>query len=471
MYINNKILIGKNAKREVNILLDKANRHGIITGASGSGKTITLKVLAESFSSAGVPVFMVDVKGDLAATSLLGESNDNVAKRVETLKLEGFNYEKYPVTYLDVYGKNGHPVRTTVSNIGSRLLGRMLNLTEAQEGVLAIVFKIAEDEKLELVDLKDLKKLLTYVGEKRKDYSLNYGNVTSQSIGAIQRNLLMLEQEGGEYFFGRPSFEIKDLIHYDNNDGRGYINILDAQELFKKPTLYASFLLWLLTEIYNTLPEVGDPKKPKLVFFFDEAHLLFSEMPDYLIRNIIQIVKLIRSKGVGLYFISQSPSDIPDEVLAQLGNRIQHVLRSYTKTDEKAIKAAADSFRENPEFDTEEAIKTLGTGEALVSFQDENGEPTIVEKVTILPPQSKMGTIDDLTRQNIIKQGFLYNKYETKIDEESAFEKISNKKEPITIKENKKKDSKLEKYADKLATKTINTIGRKLGNKIFKMFK
>ena len=383
--------------------------------------------------------------------------------------MEGFNYEKYPVTYLDVYGKNGHPVRTTVSNIGSRLLGRMLNLTEAQEGVLAIVFKIAEDEKLELVDLKDLKKLLTYVGEKRKDYSLNYGNVTSQSIGAIQRNLLMLEQEGGEYFFGRPSFEIKDLIHYDNNDGRGYINILDAQELFKKPTLYASFLLWLLTEIYNTLPEVGDPKKPKLVFFFDEAHLLFSEMPDYLIKNIIQIVKLIRSKGVGLYFISQSPSDIPDEVLAQLGNRIQHVLRSYTKTDEKAIKAAADSFRENPEFDTEEAIKTLGTGEALVSFQDENGEPTIVEKVTILPPQSKMGTIDDLTRQNIIKQGFLYNKYESKIDEESAFEKISNKKELITIKENKKKDSKLEKYADKLATKTINTIGRKLGNKIFKM--
>lgn len=471
MYINEKILIGKNDKTDANILLNKANRHGLITGASGSGKTITLKVLAESFSDSGVPVFMVDVKGDLAATSLLGEQNENVNKRVESLKLEEFKYNKYPVTFLDVYGKNGHPIRTTISRMGSRLLGRMLNLTEAQEGVLTIIFKIAEDEKLELVDLKDLKKILTYVGEKRKDYSLNYGNVTSQSIGAIQRNLLMLEQEGAEQFFGKPDFQIKDLIHYDNNDGRGFINILDAQVLFQKPTLYASFLLWLLTEIYNTLPEVGDPKKPKLVFFFDESHLLFSEMPDYLIKNIIQIVKLIRSKGVGLYFISQSPSDIPDEILAQLGNRIQHVLRSYTKTDEKTIKAAADSFRKNPEFDTEAAIKTLGTGEALVSFQDENGEPTIVEKVTILPPQSKMGPIDDLTRQNLIKSSFLYNKYENKLDEESAFEKISNKKETTSVKENKKNTSKLEKYADKLANKTINTIGRKLGNKIFKMFK
>lgn len=471
MYKNDKILIGKNEKYEANILLKMANRHGLITGASGSGKTITLKVLAESFSDAGVPVFMVDVKGDLAATSLIGEATENITKRVETLNLEGFEYKKYPVTYLDVYGKNGHPVRTTISSIGPRLLGRMINLTEAQEGVLAIIFKIAEDETLDLIDLKDLKKLLTYVGEKRKEYSLSYGNITSQSIGAIQRNILMLEQEGGDYFFGKPSFEIKDLIHYDNNDGRGFINILDAEELFKKPTLYASFLLWILTEIYNTLPEVGDPQKPKLVFFFDEAHLLFSEMPDYLIKNVIQIVKLIRSKGIGLYFISQSPSDIPDEVLAQLGNRIQHVLRSYTKTDEKTIKAAADSFRKNPEFDTEEAIKKLGTGEALVSFQDENGEPTITEEVTILPPQSKMGTIDNITRQSLIKMNFLYNKYEIKIDEESAFEKINNINEIKTEKPTKKAESKLEKYVDKLANKTINTIGRKLGNKIFKLFK
>lgn len=470
MYKNDKILVGKNENHEANILLNMANRHGLITGASGSGKTITIKVLAESFSDAGVPVFMVDVKGDLAATSLYGEANENVNKRVEKLNLDGFTYKKYPVTYLDIYGKNGHPVRATIFNVGSRLLGRMLNLTEAQEGVLAIVFKIAEDENLALIDLKDLKKILTYVGENRKEYSLNYGNITSQSIGAIQRNLLVLEQEGGDKFFGAPSFQIKDLIHYDNNDGRGFINILDAQELFKKPTLYASFLLWLLTEIYNTLPEVGDPKKPKLVFFFDEAHLLFSEMPEYLIKNIIQIVKLIRSKGVGLYFISQSPSDIPDEVLGQLGNRIQHVLRSYTKTDEKAIKAAADSFRENLKLDIEEAIKTLGTGEALVSFQDENGEPTITEKVTILPPHSKMGPIDDKTRQSLIKMNFLFNKYENKIDEESAFEKISSKKENKTETQTTQK-SKLEKYADKLANKTINTIGRKLGNKIFKLFK
>lgn len=471
MFINNKILIGKNEKTEANILLNMANRHGLITGASGSGKTITLKVLAESFSAAGVPVFMVDVKGDLAATSQVGESNPNVSERITNLNLENFIFQSFPVTYLDVYGKNGHPIRTTVSNIGSRLLGRMLNLTEAQEGVLAIVFKIAEDEKLELIDLKDLQKVLTYVGEKRKEYSLTYGNVTSQSIGAIQRNLLVLESEGGDYFFGNPAFQIKDLIHYDNNDGRGFINILDAQELFKKPTFYASFLLWLLTEIYNTLPEVGDPIKPKLVFFFDEAHLLFSEMPEYLIKNVIQIVKLIRSKGVGLYFISQSPSDIPDEVLAQLGNRVQHVLRSYTKTDEKAIKAAADSFRTNPLFDTEDAIRTLKTGEALVSFQEEDGAPTIVEKVTILPPQSKMGTLDDLVRHQIIKASFLYNKYEIREEQNSAFEKLNNKKSLNYNKPLKKSESKLEKYADKLATKTVNTIGRKLGNKIFKLFK
>lgn len=471
MFKNNKILVGKNETNEANILLDKANRHGLITGASGSGKTITLKVLAESFSSAGVPVFMVDVKGDLAATSQMGIENENIKERITNLKLVDFSYQKFPVTYLDVYGKNGHPIRTTVSNIGATLLGRMLNLTEAQEGVLAIVFKIAEDEQLELIDLKDLKKILTYVGEKRKDYSLTYGNITSQSIGSIQRNLLVLESEGGDYFFGNPSFQIKDLIHYDNNDGRGFINILDAQELFKKPTFYAAFLLWLLTEIYNTLPEVGDPIKPKLAFFFDEAHLLFSEMPDYLIKNVIQIVKLIRSKGVGLYFISQSPSDIPDEVLAQLGNRVQHVLRSYTKTDEKAIQAASDSFRTNSEFDTEEAIRTLKTGEALVSFQDEDGAPTIVEKVTILPPQSKMGTIDDIERQNIIKQSFLYNKYEIKEEAQSAYEKLNYKKDINFNKNEKKVDSKLEKYADKLATKTVNTIGRKLGNKIFKLFK
>lgn len=470
MYKDNKILIGKNETTEVNLLLNKANRHGLITGASGSGKTITLKVLAESFSEAGVPVILSDVKGDLAATALMGEENKNIKERVENLKLEGFKYNKYPVTFLDVFGTDGHPIRTTVSNVGSKLLARMLNLTDAQEGVLSIVFKIAEDEKMELIDLKDLRAMLTYVGDKRKDYTLNYGNVSLQSIGAIQRNILSLEEEGGDFFFGKPNFDIKDFIHFNADNGYGHINIIHSVKLFQQPTLYSTFLLWMLTSLYNTMPEGGDLDKPKLVFFFDEAHLLFSEIPDYLLKQIIQIVKLIRSKGIGLYFISQSPSDIPDEILGQLGNRIQHVLRSYTKTDEKVIKAAADSYRSNPNFNTEEAIKTLATGEALVSLQDENGQPSIVERVTILPPQSKMGTIDDAVRKQFITSSWLYGKYENKIDDVSAFEKISqinNTPQEESKKENKSKKTKAEKYADKLANKTINTIGRKIGNKIF----
>lgn len=484
MYFNSKILVGKNGNNEAYILPNMANRHGLITGASGSGKTITLKVLAESFSDAGVPVFLVDVKGDLAATSKTGVMNENIEKRLKKLNISDFEVKSYPVNYFDVYGKLGHPIRTTVSNIGARLLSRMLNLTEAQEGVLNIVFKIAQDEDLEIIDLKDLKSLLNYVCDKRKEYTSKYGNVNIQSIGGIQRNLLLLEEEGGSYFFGKPEFNIKDFIHYSSADGRGYINILDATSLFKTPTLYATFLMWLMTELYNTMPEVGDAMKPKLIFFFDEAHLLFSEIPDYMLKQITSIVKLIRSKGIGLYFISQAPSDIPDTILSQLGNRIQHVLRCYTKSDEKSVNAAADGFRTNPNFDTKEAIKTLGTGEALVSFQDENGEPTIVEKVTILPPQSMMGTIDESERIEAISNNYLYGKYENKIDEISAYEKIdelSAKKleEEKTLnsgskkeKSSKKKKTTAEKYADKLANKTINTIGRKLGNSLFnKLFK
>ena len=308
MFINNKILVGKNDKIESYLLPNMANRHGIITGASGSGKTVTVKVLAESFSSCGTPVFLVDVKGDLAGMANPGVNNENIEKRINNLGLNDFTFRSFPTNYWDVYGEYGHPIRTTVSNIGSKLLSRMLNLTDAQEGVLTIVFKIAEDENLELIDLKDLKALLTYVGEKRKDYSLNYGNITTQSIGSIQRNLLELEAEGGDYFFGRPEFDIKDFIHYDANNGNGFINVLHAVSLFQKPTLYATFLLWLLNSLYQTLPEVGDLDKPKLVFFFDEAHLLFSEMPNHIIKQIIQIVKLIRYKGIGLYFLSQSTS-------------------------------------------------------------------------------------------------------------------------------------------------------------------
>ena len=497
MYINNKILIGKNEEYEAYLLPKMANRHGLITGASGSGKTVTIKVLAESFSQAGTPVFLVDVKGDLASIAKEGINNENIEKRINNLKLENFEFKNFKTNFWDIYKKQGLPIKTTISDIGAKLLSRMLNLTDTQEGVLSIVFKIAEDENLELVDLKDLKAILTYVGEKRKDYSLNYGNITTQSIGSIQRNLLELISEGGENFFGKPAFDIKDFIQYDAFTGEGYINVLDATTLFQQPTLYATFLIWLLTKLYNTMPEVGDLEKPKLVFFFDEAHLVFNEMPSHLIKNITQIVKLIRSKGIGLYFISQSPSDIPNEILAQLGNRIQHVLRYYTKTDEIAIKTAADAFRINPKLNTIEEIKSLKTGEALVSLQNEQGEPEIVQKVTILPPQSFMGTIEDEKRKEIIENSKFYQKYNIEIDDESAFEKIEKEKqeqeiekqeEPkyhsllkdkeqetkITIekKTTKPKKTAAEKAATKITNQALNTIGRKMGTKIFnKLFK
>ena len=497
MYINDKILVGKNDNTEVNLLLNKANRHGIITGASGSGKTITLKVLAESFSDARVPVFLVDVKGDLAGMTKPGELNENIVERTKKLKLENFNMKSFPTNFWDMYGVKGHPIRTTVSSLGSDLLSRMLDLTNAQEGVLAIIFKIAKDEEKEIIDLKDLQAMLKYVGENAKEYTLKYGNVTSLSIGAIQRSLVKLEEQGGDLFFGKPDFNIKDFMKYSSDDGRGYINVFDATTLFRKPTLYSIFLLWLLNSLYDNLEEVGDLEKPKLVFFLDEAHLIFSEMPDNIIKGLIQIVKLIRSKGVGLYFISQSPSDIPDEILSQLGNRIQHVLRYYTKADEKSIKAACNSFRSNPNFKTEDVITELKTGEALVSVQTEDGEPSIVEKVKILPPQSMMGTIDDEFRNEVIKKGMFYGKYENKIDPESAYEKINNKqeiKEEIDEEVNEqhsilKKDgvkyqeqikptpkkkvgrpkkSKLEKATDRVTNTALNTIGRKIGNSIFK---
>ena len=440
MYFNEKILVGKNEEKEAYIIPKMANRHGIISGASGSGKTITLKVLAESFSDARVPVFLVDVKGDLAGTALRGVMNSNIESRIEKLNLTGYELKKYPTTFWDVYGEYGHPIRTTVKKVGPKLLSKMLDLSDAQEGVLTIAFKIAEDENLELTDLKDLRTLLNYIGDKKKDYSLSYGNITTQSIGTIQRNILSLQEEGGDYFFGKPDFEIKDFIHYDGDTGNGQINILHASTLFQKPNLYSTFLLWLLTYLYNSMPEVGDLNKPKLVFFIDEAHLLFDNIPKSLLTSITQIVKLIRSKGIGLYFISQSPSDIPDEILSQLGNRIQHVLRYYTKNDEKSIKAAANSFRMNPKLNIEEEIKNLGTGIALVSFQDEKGNPEMVEKVTILPPQSAMGAIEDDLREELIRRSYLYGKYETKIDDESAFEKIEKVKDEEEKKEQEERE-------------------------------
>ena len=453
MYINEKLLIGKNDKKEVYLLPKMANRHGLITGASGSGKTITLKVMAESFSDAGVPVFLADVKGDLGGTASVGEENENVTSRVEKLKLDGFEYKSFPVRFWDIFGEFGHPIRTTLDSVGPDFLSMMLGLSEAQEGVLAIVYKIAEENNWKLDDVKDLRLLLQYVGDNKSDFITKYGNITSQSVGVIQRCLLTLERQGADKFFGEPELNINDFISA-NSDGKGMINILHSVKLFESPDLYASFLLWLMTELFTELPEVGDLDKPKIVFFFDEAHLLFNNMPDFRLKQIVQVVKLIRSRGVGIFFISQSPSDIPNEILSQLGNRIQHNLNAYTPSEMKAVKVAASSFRENPHFNTEKEILNLKTGEALISFQNEDGEPNIVEKATILPPQSYMGTIDDATRKQKIESSLLYGKYEETVDRESAFEKISKiKEEEDKIKEEeeqKKLDEKKKKEDEKL---------------------
>ncbi len=424
MLLDDKILIGKSNSKELCLLLNKANRHGLITGASGSGKTITLKVMAESFSNAGVPVFLADVKGDLAATCLPGENNENIQKRLDNLGIQDFPFKGFPTVFWDVFGKNGHPIRTTLQSVGPTILSRMLGLNETQEGVLAIVFKIARENGYTLIDLKDLRLLLQYVADNSKDYTISYGNVAAQSIGTIQRNLLMLEEQGGDNFFGEPAIELSDLFK-TNEAGLGNINILHAVELFKQPKLYASFLLWLLTSMNDNLPEVGDLDKPKMIFFFDEAHLLFDDLPEYIKTSVVQIVKLIRSKGVGVYFISQSPVDVPDEILAQLGNRVQHNLRAYTPAEQKVVKAVASSYRANPSFDTEEAILNLGTGESLISFVNEAGEPSVVEKAIILPPQSQMGALDDAMRLMIIARSVYQGKYDTKVDNVSAFEILS----------------------------------------------
>ena len=426
MLANGKILIGKNEQgAELAILPQMANRHGIITGASGSGKTITLKVMAESFSDAGVPVFLADVKGDLAGTAVKGEMTDAIQKRLDKLAIKDFEAKSFPVRFWDLFGTEGHPLRATVESVGPEVLSIMLGLSEAQEGNLAIAFAIAKDENLALIDLKDLRAVLQYVSENKDKYSTKYGNITTQSIGVIQRSLLTLENQGANHFFGQPALNISDF--FATEDGRGVINILHAVTLFESPDMYAAFLLWLLTTLFSTSPEVGDLDKPKLVFFFDEAHLLFNGMPGYRLKRIVQIVKLIRSRGIGLYFISQSPTDVPDEILAQLGNRVQHSLRAYTPSEQKAVHAAAQAFRINPEFDTEKAILELGTGEALISFQNEKGAPEIVERATILPPQSLMGAIDGITRNKVINASPLVGKYDEAVDAESAAEIIQQK--------------------------------------------
>ena len=410
MYVDNRILVGKTAAlKELCILPNMANRHGLITGASGSGKTITLKVMAESFSDAGVPVFLADVKGDLAGTAYPGEVTPKIQERLDKLDIKGFEAKSFPVRFWDLYGEAGHHLRATIKSIGPEVLSIILGLSEAQEGNLAVAFKIAEDENLPLNTVADLRAILQHLVDNRSEYSVAYGNITTQSVGAIQRNLLILQNQGADKFFGQPMLDINDFFQQDN--GRGIINILDAVKLFESPDLYAAFLLWILNELFSKSPEVGDLGKPRLVFFFDEAHLLFNNMPSYRLKRITQIVKLIRSRGIGLYFISQAPTDIPDEILAQLGNRVQHTLRAYTPADQKTVKAAAATFRVNPEFNTETAIMELGTGEAVISFQNEKGAPEICECATILPPQSRMGVIDNAEREAIINASPLHGKY------------------------------------------------------------
>lgn len=436
-----KFLIGKG---DVNtqLLAKMSNRHGLIAGATGTGKTITLKVMAEQFSSIGVPVFLADVKGDLASVAEPGVMNPKIQERIDMLNLESFNFASFPTRLWDVFGKLGHPVRTTISEMGPLLLSRILDLNDTQEGVLSIVFRLADDMEMLLIDLKDLRSMLIYVGENAKDITLQYGNVSVQSIGAIQRSLLRLEDQGGTLFFGEPDLDIMDFLAVDSQ-GRGIINVLAAEQLFNSPTLYSTFLLWMLSELFERLPEVGDLEKPKIVFFFDEAHLLFDGAPKILMEKIEQVVRLIRSKGVGVFFITQNPIDIPDKILGQLGNRVQHALRAYTPRDEKAVNSAAETFRQNHNFSVKNVITELKTGEALVSFLDEEGRPSVVERATIVPPQSLIGTISEERRLFLINSSPMFQKYNTMIDRESAYEILQMKNQSKKEAENTIKEDKL----------------------------
>ncbi len=424
-FMSEPLLIAKtHDKSAADLLLlpGMANRHGLIAGATGTGKTVTLQVMAEHFSRIGVPVFMADVKGDLTGISQPGKPHPKIDERRQLLGLE-FVPAGCPTTLWDVFGEQGHPVRTTVSEMGPLLLARIFNLNDIQEGVLAMVFKIADDNGLLLLDLKDLRAALTHVGENASQFTTTYGNVSAASIGAIQRGLLTLEQQGGDKFFGEPALSLDDLMQTDN--GRGVINILAADKLLSSPRLYSTFLLWMLSELFENLPEVGDRDKPKLVFFFDEAHLLFNEAPAELLEKIEQVVRLVRSKGIGVYFVTQNPLDIPDTVLGQLGNRVQHALRAYTPRDQKAVKAAAETFRENPKLNVSAVITELGVGEALVSFLDEKGRPTIVERAYVCPPQSQIGPITANMRAALLASSLVAGIYEKTVDRESAFEKLA----------------------------------------------
>ena len=440
-----------------------ANRHGLIAGATGTGKTVTLQVLAETFSQAGVPCFMADMKGDLSGISQTGSMSGFIEKRCAEFGITSPEFGSCPVRFFDVFGEQGHPMRTTVSNMGPQLLARLLELNETQTGILNIVFRIADDRGLLLIDMKDLRSMLDYVAKNAKQYTSTYGNITAQSVGAIQRALLTLENQGAEKFFAEPSFDIYDLFQCEQ--GKGVMNVLAADKLMLNPKLYSTFLLWLLSELYAQLPEVGDMELPKLVFFFDEAHMLFDETSKALVDKIEQVVRLIRSKGVGVYFITQSPTDIPEDILGQLGNRVQHALRAFTPKDQKAVKTAAETFRENPAFKTADAIMELGTGEALVSFLDEKGAPSVVERAKILFPLSQIGAVTEGQRGQIINQSRLYGKYDKIVDRESAFEVLMEEAEAALKAEQEAAEAEAQEKAAKEDAKTKKASG---GNTLLK---
>ncbi|MCR4561137.1 MAG: DUF853 domain-containing protein [Bacteroidales bacterium] len=472
MYIKDRgLYIAHCEKGDVSIIGKMANRHGLIAGATGTGKTVTLQVLAETFCQAGVPCFMADMKGDLSGISQAGKMSGFIEKRLTEFQIENPEFQSCPVRFFDVFGEQGHPMRCTISQMGPDMLARLLDLNETQTGILHIVFRIADDNELLLLDMKDLRSMLDFVAKNASEFTTQYGNITPQSIGAIQRSLLALENQGGEKFFGEPAFDILDLLSTEG--GKGVMNVLAADKLMLQPKLYSTFMLWLMSELYATLPEVGDMDLPKLVFFFDEAHMLFDGTSKAMVDKIEQVIRLIRSKGVGIYFISQSPSDIPDAILGQLGNRVQHALRAYTPKDKKAVKAAAESFRPNPAFSTEEAIQSLETGEALVSFLDEKGAPSVVERCKILFPLSQIGAINDTQRQLIIRQSRIYGKYDKAVDRESAFEvlleiaekrKAEEEKAKLEAERAKEKAKEDKEKAKKNTSTKPSATGKILGN-------
>ncbi len=453
MFTDNKLYVAHGQNGPICLCGKMANRHGLIAGATGTGKTVTLQVLAETFSQAGVPCFMADMKGDLSGISQTGQLSGFIEKRCAEFGIENPQFQGSPVCFYDVFGEKGHPMRTTISNMGPELLSRLMELNEVQAGVMTILFKVADERRLLLLDLKDLRSMLTYISDHASELTKQYGNVSSASVGAIQRALLRLEDQGADKFFGEPAFDIMDLLQC-RADGKGIMSVLAADKLMLNPKLYSTFLLWLLSDLYVRLPEVGDQELPRLVFFFDEAHTLFTDTPKSLVDKIEQVVRLIRSKGVGVYFVTQNPTDIPDSVLAQLGNRVQHALRAFTPKEQKNVRAAAETFRANPNFKTEEAIMELGTGEALVSFLDEKGTPTIVERAKVLFPLSQIGAITDAQRDQIIKSSRIFGKYDNVIDRESAFEVLLEASSQPSLEEEEQEVKGKEKSSTSKETKS-----------------